>query len=682
VSWRIAVDVGGTFTDLVAWDQAQGTMVDCKVLTVHDDPARGVADAVRRSRVPLDDTELFVHGSTVAINALLEGRGAVTALLTTRGFRDVLEMGRKSRPDMYNLFFRPCMCPVPRRRRLEVGERLDSAGLVLRPLDLAELDTVLAELPEEVEALAICFLHSYANPAHEEAAAARVRSLRPGLYVSPSATLSREPGEYERTSTAVVNAHVGPLVSRYIRRLAAYLTEGGCTAPLLITQSNGGVMTADVAEAQPVRMVESGPAAGVTGVAWLGGRWSRRDLIAFDMGGTSAKACMIEEGEPEVASQYFIGGRVTGMPVQVQFLDIVEVGAGGGSIASLDAGGGLRVGPRSAGSHPGPAAYGLGGQEPTVTDADIVLGRIGAGYFLGGAMRLHPDLARAAIERLADRLALGVEECALGVVRVANAVMASAIRAVTVGRGRDPRDLTLVAYGGAGPVHACSLAAELRIPEVIVPSGAGTFAAFGMLTTDLRHDTSRALARRLDSVGEGEAEGVFRDLEAEADGYVAERLGGAPRTLRHLRKVDLRYVGQFHVLTLTLEDGHPFPDGVDRLFHQAHGQRYGHQAPGEPVEVCALRVTAVSEVMKPDRFGITGPAPVEAGAAAPRRVCFDDGREIQCAVHRRARLAAGALVEGPAVIEDVSTSVVLGPEDRASVLDGGHLRIRVGAGGL
>jgi N-methylhydantoinase A len=681
VSWRVAVDVGGTFTDLVAWDPGQGTMLEAKVLTVHEDPVRGVADAVERSGVPLETTEAFVHGTTIAINAVLEGRGAITALLTTRGFRDVLEMGRKNRPDMYNLFFRPRMCPVPRQRRVEVGERLDSRGQVLQPLDSDELETVVRSLPEDVEALAICFLHSYANPQHEEMAAAQARSLRPDLYVSPSQRLSREMGEYERTSTAVVNAYVGPLVSRYTHRLASFLGEGGCRGPLLITQSNGGVMTAEVAEAQPVRMVESGPAAGVTGAGWLGRGWERRDLIAFDMGGTSAKACMIENGEPEVSPQYFIGGRVSGMPVQVQFLDIVEVGAGGGSIADLDGGGGLRVGPRSAGSQPGPAAYGLGGEEPTVTDANVVLGRIGADYFLGGAMRLHPERARRAVMGLAERLELGAEECALGIITVANAVMASAIRAVTVERGRDPRELTMVAYGGAGPVHAGSLAAELSIPNVIVPARAGTFAAFGMLTTDLRHDVTRALVRRLDALPPEEAESIFGSLETEAGGFIAERLGGFSENVRHVRKLDLRYVGQFHVLTLSIgEGGVPFRvDEVTRLFHEAHALRYGHQAPAEPVEVCALRVSAVSAVVKPDGPVSAGPGARGSSHVSDREVWFDDGSHRRCAVHRRDRLEAGAKVEGPAIIEDTTTNVLLGPQDRASVLDGGHLLIRVGA---
>lgn len=677
MSWRVAVDVGGTFTDLVAWNQGAGTMVDAKVLTTHEDPVQGVVGAIERSGVPLRDMDAFIHGSTIAINALLQARGARTALLTTRGFRDVVEMGRKNRPDMYDLFFRPRMCPVPRRHRIEVAERLDSAGNVLQPLGTAELDAVLEALPDDIEALAVCFLHSYANPAHEELAAERARALRPGLYVSPSARLSREPGEYERTSTAVVNAYVGPLVADYIHRLGTLLAAGGYGGPLLITQSNGGVMTSEVAESQPVRTVESGPAAGVTGAGWLGQRWERRDLIAFDMGGTSAKACMIEDGEPELSPQYFIGGRISGMPVQVQFIDIIEVGAGGGSIAHLDPGGGMRVGPRSAGSHPGPAAYGLGGDEPTVTDANVVLGRIGSEYFLGGAMRLHPDLARAAVESLGEQLGLGLHECALGIVEVANAVMASAIRAVTVERGRDPRDLTLVAYGGAGPVHACSLAAELSIPEVIVPHRAGTFAAFGMLATDLRHDATQPLLRPLDALGHQEAEEVFRRLETEAGSFVAQRLGGAGGGVRHLRKADLRYVGQFHVLTLTLPDGARFPSDVARMFHEAHDQRYGHQAPEEPVELCALRVTSVYDVVKPD-----GLAPAALGTDGParpsvRRVWLDRRREVECAVHRRDRLAAGTPIEGPAVIEDVTTSVVLREGDRASVLDGGHLRIQI-----
>jgi N-methylhydantoinase A len=679
VTWRLAVDIGGTFTDLVAWDREDGAVKGAKVLTVPDDPVAGVVAAIEHAGISLRDTEAFVHGSTIAINAVLQSSGAKTALLTTRGFRDVLEMGRKSRPDMYNLFFRPRRCLVPRELRLEVAERLDSRGAVIEALDAAEVDRVVSALPSDVESLAICFLHSYADARHERAAADAAQRTRPGLYISPSSALSREYGEYERASTAALNAYVGPLVSRYIDRLAAHLEREQCPAPLLITQSNGGTMTSDVARRQPVRTVESGPAAGVMGAAWLGRHVRRSELIAFDMGGTSAKACVIERGEPETAGEYFVGGRVAGLPVQVPFLDIVEVGAGGGSIAYVDAGGGLRVGPRSAGSVPGPAAYALGGTEPTITDANLALGRIDPDYFLGGEMRLDKRLAEASIARLAAKLGLSDLECALGIVRVANAIMSAAIRSITLERGRDPRDFTLVAYGGAGPVHAATLAAELQVPELIVPAGAGMFGAFGMLVTDRRHDVARTLVGRLDRMSDDEVDEAYDALELEAREYVTSRFAERTGAVTHIRRVDLRYVGQFHPITLTVPAGAKFSADVAALFHEAHAERYGHNAPAEPIEVGALRATAVAEVEKPSWRSDGGSADGQPSDASSRAVVFDDGATHECAVHRRDGITAGTTIRGPAIVEDPSTNIVISLGDEAELLAGGHLRVTIGA---
>ena len=679
MSWRIAVDIGGTFTDLVAWNQADGVLCRAKVLTVADSPATGVMRAIERAGLELSDSTQVVHGSTIAINAVLQGTGARTALLTTRGFRDVLEMGRKSRPDMYNLFFRPRICPVPRELRIEIPERLAHTGDVLEPLDLDVVQAAVAALPDDVEALAVCFLHSYANPDHERAAAQRARGLRPDLYVSASTDLSREAREYERTCTAVVNAYVGPLVVGYLDTLSAHLHDAGCEAPLMITQSNGGVMTAGVAMREPVRTMESGPAAGVTGAAFVGAPLDTHDLIAFDMGGTSAKACVVMDGVPEMSAEYYIGGHQSGLPVQVPFLDIIEVGAGGGSIAHLDAGGALHVGPRSAGSSPGPAAYGLGGTEPTITDANVVAGRIDPDWFLGGDMPLDASLARAAIARVAGQLGIAVEQCAHAVIRVANSIMSEAIRAVTVERGRDPRDFTLVAYGGAGPVHATAVARELNIPRVLVPAGPGTFAAYGMLVTDLRHDVARTLTGRLDALDSEMVAARFAELEADAAAYVRTRLQGSAESPMHfIRKLDLRYVGQFHPLTMVVpgDANGQFASLTAERFHRAHEERYGHCAPHEPIEVGALRVTAVGEVLKPPAE--RSPSSSGRQASAQRRdVLYEDGVRRSASVHRRDALVTGDTVAGPAVIEDPATSVVLGESDRATVVDGAHLLISV-----
>ena len=681
MTWRVAVDIGGTFTDLVAWDQEADELVRSKVLTVPEDPVAGVVHAIDRAGLDLADTVEFVHGSTIAINAVLQGTGARTALLTTRGFRDVLEMGRKSRPDMYNLFFRPRICPVPRALRLEVTERLDHTGRALIPLEAAELSAAVEAVPDDVDAVAICLLHSYANPEHERRLADELRRRRPELYVSASTDLSREAKEYERTCTAVVNAYVGPLVAGYVGKLSGHLADRGCSAPLLITQSNGGVMTAEVAELEPVRTMESGPAAGVTGAAWIGTPVASGDLIAFDMGGTSAKACVISHGLPEVSAEYYIGGRVSGLPVQVPFLEIVEVGAGGGSIAHLDAGGGLRVGPRSASAVPGPASYGLGGTEPTITDANVVAGRINPDYFLGGEMRLSAELARAALQRVAAPLGIAVEECANAIIRIANTIMAEAVRAVTVERGRDPREFTLVAYGGAGPVHAAAIAAELQIPRVLIPAGPGTFAAYGMLVTDLRHDVARSLAGRLDTVDPAAIAASFADLEREAAGYLRSSLdadGGDE--VQFVHRVDLRYVGQFHPLTMTVPQAaaEDFAAVTAGRFHEAHAERYGHSASDELIEIGALRVTAISKVRKPPAERTPDP-PAATAAAATRRVLYDDGRWRDAGVHRRDALRPGDTVRGPAVVDDPASSVVLGEGDAATVVDGGHLLVTVAA---
>ncbi len=674
--WRVAVDIGGTFTDLAAWRHDSGHITRAKVLTVPDEPVRGVVAVIEKAGIALGETSMFLHGSTVAINAVLQGTGARTALLTTRGFRDVLEMGRKNRPDMYNLFFKPPPCPVPREHRLEIDERLAATGEVIEAIDEDQVEAIVAGLPPEIEAIAICFIHAYANVDHERRAAEVVRNARPEVYVCASTDLSGEAREYERTCTAVTNAYVGPLVGTYVAKLAGHLKQSGCAAPLLITQSNGGVMTSDVAVRQPVRTMESGPAAGVTGAAWLGTGLQLHDLIAFDMGGTSAKVCVVQHGQPEAAAEYYIGGRRHGLPVQVPFLDIVEVGAGGGSVAYVDGGQALRVGPRSAGSVPGPAAYGLGGTEPTITDANVVVGRIDAGYFLGGEMPLRADLAARAVGALASQLGMEPEACAGGIIRVADAIMAGAIRAVTVERGRDPRDFTLVAYGGAGPLHATSLAAELRIPRVLIPNGSGTHGAFGMLVTDIRHDAARTVHRRLDDFSEAEMMSMFAALESEAAKYAVTELGGdKSATPQFIHRLDLRYVGQFHPLTLALPGQRA---NIQQLFHAAHLERYGHNAPAEPIEVTALRVSAVLELVKPGSADVLRQGPRSSARKRSRRVMFDDGSWHECDVRRRHELHMAETILGPAIIEDADTNVVLRPADQAEVLAGGHLMISVG----
>jgi N-methylhydantoinase A len=679
MTWRIAVDIGGTFTDLVAISQPGGEVVHAKSLTTPDRLVDGVLDAIDRAGLSMGQTTDVIHGSTVAINAILQQRGARTALLTTRGFRDVLEMGRKNRPDMYNLFFEPRVCLVPRDLRVEIDERVGFDGEVLTPIDAGELEHALRALPDDIESIAICFLHSYAHPEHELAAQRIASASRPGVYVTASSTVSGEFREYERTSTAVANAYVGPLVASYLGDLRGALADRGFHGPLLITQSNGGVMTADKAIEQPIRTTESGPAAGVNGAAWIGRELGIANLIAFDMGGTTAKACVVMDGVPEIATEYYIGGRFTGIPIQAPFLEIVEVGTGGGSIGHIDSGGGLRVGPISAGSSPGPACYGFGGTEPTVTDANVIVGKIGTD-FRGSQLTLHPDRALDAVSGLADRLGVGPMECANGIIRVANSIMANAIRAVTIERGRDPRDFTLVAYGGAGPLHAAALADELQISRVLIPAGSGTFAAFGMQVTDLRHDVARTFVGHLDALDPAGVDAAFQELEASAQEFM-DAHGDVPvdPTVHFARRLDMRYVGQFHPLSLELPAGR-FADvrsSIPALFHEAHDQRYGHSAVDEAIEISALRITATRAVLKAepaaDVRGDTRERP-------SRDVYFEDGEKFSTPVFDGLGLAPGRVVEGPAIIEEDTTHIVIPPHARATVLPGRHIMIEIGKG--
>ena len=681
MTWRIGIDIGGTFTDLVATNSADGRTIAAKVLSTPRHLVKGVLNVLEIAGLDLHDASGMVHGSTIAINAITQQNGARTALLTTKGFRDVLEMGRKSRPDMYNLFFRPRLCLVPRTLRFEVDERLDSSGSELRALNMDEIARLVESLPRDIEAMAISYLHSYANDSHEQRTANFLREKYPDLYVTPSADISGEFGEYERTSTAVANAYVGPLVARYIDELQTEVAARGLGTSLLITQSNGGVMSASAAIRQPIRTTESGPAAGVNGAAWIGRSLGISDLIAFDMGGTTAKACVITDGEPDMSAEYYVGGRLTGIPVQVPFLDVIEVGAGGGSIAYIDESGGLRVGPRSAGAAPGPACYGLGGIDATVTDANVVVGKIAPESFLGGKMKLDSDAAFKAVGNLAADLEIDIEECANGVLRVANEIMAAAIHAVTVERGRDPRDFTLVTYGGAGPVHALALARELEIPTVLIPASPGTFAAFGMLVTNLRHDVSRTLVGRLDRLDKGDVERLFEELEAEARGVVNElagTIGTSTITLR--RRLDLRYLGQFHPLTLNVPEGNfaAVAQRLPELFHRDHHIRYGHSAPEELIEVIAAHVTAMRKVEVSNVLDNEGNGSL--GSLTTRNVLFEDGRWRACAVLDRIGLRPGETVSGPAIIEDLTTNIVLTDGSTATSTPEGHLLVNVDRG--
>jgi N-methylhydantoinase A len=648
---RCAIDIGGTFTDLVGVDGTTGDVVRAKTLSTPSNLADGVFGVIEKAGIAADDLAVLVHGSTVAINAFMQGTGAKTALLTTKGFRDVYEMGRKTRIDMYNPFFKQRTPLVPRSRRFEVSARVAADGSVLEALDDEQVRALVSELPADTESVAICFLHSYAWPAHERHAAEIALEVAPELHVTASSDVSRELREYERTSTAVMNAYVGPRVTTYLSELDRGLRERGFEGSLLVMQSNGGMMSLDAALRSPVRTMESGPSAGVIGAAGICEELDIADAIAFDMGGTTAKACVIERGVPDQASQYHVGGRELGFPVQVPFLDIVEVGAGGGSIASIDAGGALRVGPASAGSVPGPACYGLGGELP------LDVGR-----------------AEQAIEGIASKLEIDSREAAMAILRVINSVMSHAIRAVTVERGRDPRDHALVCYGGAAPLHAVDLAAALEIPRVVVPAGASTFAAFGMLVADVRHDMSATFVSRLSELDGGAAEAVFSNLRATAEELALEVDSGESVVFSH--SVDARYSGQFHTLRLGVPDPAGIGEHLRANFDGEHERRYGHAAPGEEIEITALRVTASRPMARVD--GHANGIGAHAEPTGTRSVMFESGW-VDCRVWQRAYLAAGQQVSGPAVIQEATTATVVRDGDVAWVTNQGHLVIELGA---
>ncbi|HEV8022766.1 MAG TPA: hydantoinase/oxoprolinase family protein [Candidatus Lustribacter sp.] len=676
---RIGVDIGGTFTDVTVMDPADGSVTFGKALSTPDDLVRGILDAIAVTERSPRDAEFIIHGSTVAINAILERDGAKTALVTTAGFRDVYEIGRVNRPDSFNLAFRKHVPLVPRALRFEVNERMLYDGSVERPLDEPGARTVAqAVKAQEVEAVAVLFLHSYANPAHERRMVELLREALPAAFITASHHVSREQREYERTSTVAANAYVGPRVSSYLERLERHLESDGFTGNVLIMQSSGGLCDVGTAREQCIQMLESGPAAGVVASKTVSETLGIGNLICFDMGGTTAKACVLQAGAAALSSDYFIGGYNEGLAIRIPVLDIKEIGTGGGSIASVDDAGGLHVGPQSAGANPGPAAYGAGGTLPTVTDAHLVLGHLAPDRFLAGRMQLDSAAATRAVEtHVAAPLKLDAALAAGGIIAIATAAMANAVRAVTTERGLDPRDFTLVAYGGAGPLHAVDVARELAIATVVIPQAPGTFSAFGMLTADLRREYAQTYRAALTPDGLRGTAAFFTTLEAEARTWL--RSAGVPNENTLLEyAVDVRYVGQNYSVTIPLE-----PDAehaaVKAAFDAAHQQRYSHSAPEESAEIIAARVSIVGVLSKPVLAGLSaGTGTPAAGAVlGRRRVRFDPRTEIEATVYDRARLLAGDAFEGPAIVQEDGSTTVVPAGVRVDVQPSGHLILTV-----
>ena len=699
--YRLGVDVGGTFTDAILLNESTGEVRTGKVPSTPSDPSEGFLNVVDRmlggGSVRAEDVRYVVHGTTVATNAIIEGDLARTAFVTTDGFRDLLEIQTGIRPTLYDLQFEKVKPLVPRYLCFGVPERLDFRGDVLVELDEEAVREVVGKLRDEgVESVSVCLLHSYINPEHERRIGEIIQEELPSVLVSLSSDVAPEFREYFRASTTVINAAIRPVVSRYLGKIRDRVRGSGVTGELLVMQSSGGVLTFDAASNRPVFMVESGPAAGVIAASELGKSLGYEDVISFDMGGTTAKVGLVEGGMPRVTKDYEVGGtasttehgsRGSGYPIRTPVIDLVEIGAGGGSIAWIDSGGILRVGPRSAGADPGPVCYGLGGSEPTITDANLVLGRISAEYFLGGEIELDVEAARRAIEeKCAERLGMSVEEVALGIVEIANNAMVGALRRVSVQRGYDPREFLLVAFGGAGPVHANRLVAELEMPRVLVPMSPGTTSAMGLLVTDIKHDYSVALIRRIDEVDLRLVEEQFERMVSDGRGALA-REGVGNEEMRFVRQADVRYVGQSYELTI------PLPEGVlgevlgDRevaevlgRFHTEHERAYGFMAEEEPVEFVALRLSAIGEISKPKVREVgEGVGGSDSAVKEVRRVYFaESGGYVDCRVYDRYKLRCGDVIEGPGIVEEVDSTVVVHPRWRGDVDGFGNLWLAVG----
>ncbi|MEX2147613.1 MAG: hydantoinase/oxoprolinase family protein [Candidatus Rokuibacteriota bacterium] len=692
---RIGIDIGGTFTDAALVDGETGAIRVVKVLTTPDDPAQGFMVALERGlaegQASGGDVAAVVHATTVATNAIIEGKIARVGMLVTRGFRDILEIGRQIRSRLYDVHLQKPRPLVERRFSLEVSERLDHEGRVLTPLDLGEVREAARRLRHEgVEAVVVCLLHSYLNPAHERAVAAIVREELPAAYLSVSSEVCPEYREYLRASTTAVNAAVMPIVSRYVDALESRLHALGAVAPFYVMQSNGGVMTSASAKARPVYMVESGPAAGVIAAGAIAAPYGYRNVMSFDMGGTTAKVGLIQDGQLRLSTEIEVGaqavtplgeGRGGGYPVRTPVIDLVEVGAGGGSEAWIDPGGALRVGPRSAGARPGPACYGRGGTTPTITDADLVLGRLNPAFFLGGEMALDAEAARRAIaDRVATPLALDPLAAAAGIVEIANAHMIGAMRLVSVQRGYDPRDFVLVAFGGAGPLHANALARELGIPAVLVPPNPGIASAVGMLMTDLRHEFVTTRRLRLDTLAPATLEALFAAFLAEGKARL-DRDGVPAADRRMLGSVDLRYHGQSFELPIAVPPGTLTPADIARLrteFDAAHERAYGYAAPEDAVELVNVRLAAIGVTPRPRRAPLPeGPRDPAGALKGTREVWFAEiGGWQKTTVLDRTKLRSGNVIAGPAIVEEHDASTLVHPGWEAAVDAHGSLLVR------
>lgn len=691
--WRVGIDIGGTFTDVALVEETTGKLGVVKVPTSPDDFGRGVLEgvgaALEKYGIDPGSVGLLSHATTVVTNAILEQKGARCALVATRGFRDVLELRRSARPDLYDLFQDAPHILVPRRHRFEITERIGADGAIFTPLHEDEIPALIDAIrATEPEAIAVSLLFSFLNPRHEQILGAALREALPKIPVYLSSEVLPEIREFERMSTTAVCAYVGPILSAYLDRLSQAVRSLGLP-DLYVMGSNGGVFEVSEGIAMPAMAVESGPAAGVVAAALVAEQTGHRDILSFDMGGTTAKASLIRDGVYETTSEYEVGGAAsgsrtmhgTGHPIRVPVIDLAEVSAGGGSIAWVDRAGSLRVGPQSAGAVPGPVCYGRGGTEPTVTDCNLLLGYLDARSLLGGEMEIDLGQSRTAIEtKLAEPLGIDARTAAAGVIDVVNHEMAEALRIVSVQRGHDPRDFTLAAFGGAGPLHAAALAEELGMAHVLCPPIPGAFSALGLVTTDLRRDYSRTFFARTDEANPEDLASAFEALAVEGRAMLDR--AGVPAERQDLTlSVDARYTRQSYELAVPVPRGLPDADilpAIASAFHDRHEQTYGHAQRDEPVQLVNVRLSAVGRIPSIRVAQATGSGDAAKGN---RKVWFRAHGEVEASVLDRARMASDQAAAGPAIIESLESTILIPPGWTGRMDADGFIHLTLDAGG-
>lgn len=684
---RAGVDVGGTFTDSVFLDEKSGEISIAKAPSTPQNYSKGITDSLRKISEDLSPVQFFSHGTTVGVNALIENELCEMGLITTKGFRDVLEIGRGNRSNMYDPCYKKPEPLIPRKARMEVTERISGEGKILEPLQEAEVRRALKKLEKfDIDGVVVALINSYANPAHEEKIGEIIREEYPNLYYSLSSEISREYREYERTNTAVINLGIRPVMEEYLTKLEKDLQSMGLQEQVYIMQSNGGIMSSDVAKQVPVKTIKSSLAGGIAGLLTISKKLERENLVGMDMGGTSCDIELIYDQESHTRPSYKVETPTSGddgYPIMTPTLDVHSIGAGGGSIAWIDEGGGLHVGPKSAGAEPGPICYGLGGEKPTITDADVVLGRLNPEYLLGGDLTIEEKLARQAYEDLGERLDLDPIEAAAGVIEIANKNMARSIRTTILRKGLDPRNFSLAAFGGAGPTHAIEIADQLQIPEIYIVNSPGNFSAWGILNTDIKHDYVQTYIKPVSKVDVSELEDQFSELIEKGKKRLMEE--EIPEENREFKlSLDMRYVGQEHTINVEVPSEALNEETLKKTtekFDEEHQKQYKHSAPEEPKEIVSLRVTTMGKVKAPElpKLKKGKKQPPEKSIKESREVYFN-GEFIETEVFNRDSLLYGNEIVGPAIIEETTSTTVIPPDILARINKFGQIRIKMESG--